>query len=682
MIFLLDIDEVKFTSKPKAENFKQLRERQKGRNAKYVTLDDLATAVSNGQTIVPVDLNGGVSDVDWKKQQLFMVDIDNKEKIITPKEALKKCLQLNVPPCLIYYSFSNTKEIPKYRMCFCCDTEITQEEDRQLIQDTLISMFSTADQACKNSSRIFFGSFKGCVCHKKEITFSIESIRKIAESKTINTNVEFEQRQIVDSNSQKEARNQELKELIARYPIENYFKDNSKGEYNPKTGFVNPCPICGHNDDFHIDTKKNIFKCFGENGGLGGNILTWLTKVEHLSLKDAIYKLKYELLEMPKPNTVSECSHTIFDYTQISTEEEYTTKYRALDKLYKFYNGITNGISTPPIKTGFNLLDNSLDGGIRPEQLIIIGAISSLGKTTFVLQAADFIAKSGQDVLIFSLEMSENELMSKSISRQTFTSCGINENDLSLAKTSLGITSGDRWKNYSKAEKEHINKAVKEYTQSAKHIYINVGCGNITVDYIRKQVENQIHLTNRKPIVIVDYLQILAPHSDRISDKQATDYNVTSLKRIARDFKLPVIAISSFNRTSYTSTAKMSAFKESGSIEYSSDILITLTLKNATDEEKTTKEKAVSNDIRTPRNIELTILKNRSGRTGDVIPYLFYAAFNTFVESNDSLTLKEITSSGSINSNIPLEDAKILQNENNEIYYADPDFDIDIDIED
>ena len=72
--------------------------------------------------------------------------------------------------------------------------------------------------------------------------------------------------------------------------------------------------------------------------------------------------------------------------------------------------------NTPPTSTGFPRLDEVLSGGMR-EGLTVIGAISSLGKTTMAQQIADNVAQSGQDVLFISLEMARTELMSKSISR-------------------------------------------------------------------------------------------------------------------------------------------------------------------------------------------------------------------------------------------------------------------------
>ena len=127
---------------------------------------------------------------------------------------------------------------------------------------------------------------------------------------------------------------------------------------------------------------------------------------------------------------------------------------------------------------------------------------------------------------------------------------------------------------------------------------------------------------------MIDYVQILRPIDQRMSDKQAVDYNVMELKRISRDFKIPIIGISSLNRMSYTQAISMTSFKESGAIEYSSDVLIGLQLAGAG-------EQGFDVDIakrRDPRLIELVVLKNRNGSTGVKIGYTFIAKFNIFDE--------------------------------------------------
>ena len=98
------------------------------------------------------------------------------------------------------------------------------------------------------------------------------------------------------------------------------------------------------------------------------------------------------------------------------------------------------------------------------------------------------------------------------------------------------------------------------------------------------------------------------------------------LKRISRDFDTPVICISSFNRANYRERVSMEALKESGAVEYTSDVIIGLQLEGAgvkgfdVDKAKAT----------TPRKVEAVILKNRNGRTGETVPFEYDPRFNLF----------------------------------------------------
>ena len=296
--------------------------------------------------------------------------------------------------------------------------------------------------------------------------------------------------------------------------------------------------------------------------------------------------------------------------------------------LQSFINGIADSVDTPYIPTGFKKLDSVLDGGLY-EGLYIVGAISSLGKTTIITQIADQIARAGTDVLIFSLEMARAEIMAKSISRHTLQSVLATGGDIRNAKTARGITTGKRYIDYSQTERDLINNAIMEYSQYAQNIYISEGVGDIGAEQIRETVQKHILYTGKTPVVIIDYLQILAPYSERATDKQNTDKAVMELKRISRDYKTPVIGISSFNRANYKEAVTMEAFKESGAIEYSSDILIGLQLKGAGKKDFDANE-AKRKD---PREIELVILKNRNGRTGDSLSFNFYPLFNYFEET-------------------------------------------------
>lgn len=322
---------------------------------------------------------------------------------------------------------------------------------------------------------------------------------------------------------------------------------------------------------------------------------------------------------------VEEAEH-IQDEAEQAQREAYLNTSTA-HYLQSFIDGIADSVNTPYIPTGFKKLDAVLDGGLY-EGLYIVGAISSLGKTTLITQIADQIAQAGQDVLIFSLEMARAEIMAKSISRHTLQQVLTSGGDIRNAKTTRGITTGKRYENYNKTERDLINGAIVAYSQYAEHIYISEGIGDIGAEQIRETVKQHILFTGNTPVVIIDYLQILAPYSERATDKQNTDKAVMELKRISRDYKTPVIGISSFNRANYREAVTMEAFKESGAIEYSSDVLIGLQLEGAGKKEFDANEAKK----KSPREIELVILKNRNGSTGDKLGYRYYPLFNYFEE--------------------------------------------------
>ena len=310
------------------------------------------------------------------------------------------------------------------------------------------------------------------------------------------------------------------------------------------------------------------------------------------------------------------------------TQQKEYLKTSSANYLQEFINGISENVNTPYIPTGFDKLDNILDGGLY-EGLYILGAISSLGKTTLALQIADQIASFGKDVLIFSLEMARSELMAKSISRLTMLDTIKNNGSINHAKTTRGITTGSRYNFYSSTEKELINRAVKTYGEYAEKIYIHEGIGNIGVEQIRKTVKNHFLFTGHKPVVFIDYVQILAPIDVRATDKQNIDKSVIELKRLSRDYKIPIVGISSFNRASYSLAVTMEAFKESGSLEYGSDVLIGLQFKSAGIKNFNVNEAKQKN----PREIELVILKNRNGTVGKNLSFEYYPLFNFFRET-------------------------------------------------
>lgn len=279
------------------------------------------------------------------------------------------------------------------------------------------------------------------------------------------------------------------------------------------------------------------------------------------------------------------------------------------------------------IHTGFKVFDKVLDGGLY-EGVYLIGAMPSLGKTTFVMQMADCIASQKQDILVFALEMSKFDLMARSISRMTSHEAQ-REGCPGKWKTMRQVSDIRKYKNFDHEDKKIIALAENKYMEGVgDHLYIFDGVGAIGVRDIRHAVEEHIRITGRVPFIVIDYIQILAPFDVRMTDKQNVDRNTLELMQIVQDFKTVLIGISSFSRTNYNTKVSMASFKESGALEYGADVMVGLQFEGAGSEDFDSTEAK----RQTPRKVEAVVLKNRGGVTGETMLYDYYPQINLFLD--------------------------------------------------
>lgn len=281
-------------------------------------------------------------------------------------------------------------------------------------------------------------------------------------------------------------------------------------------------------------------------------------------------------------------------------------------------------------KTGFANLDREA-GGLY-SGLYIVAAISSLGKTSFSLQLADQLAENGQDVIFFSLEQSRLELVSKSIARRTVTKDSGGKLNFKNAVTSLAIRKG-----------RIPQQAAEEYKAAVNdRISIIEGNFNCNISFIGDYVRQYIQRNKKRPVVFIDYLQILQPADDtkKQSTKETIDTTITELKRMSRELDLTVFAISSVNRANYLTPIDFESLKESGSIEFSCDVLWGLQLQCLNNDpifEKEGKIKEKRDIVKqakaaNPRKIELCCLKNRYGIANYSCYFNYYPANDLFTE--------------------------------------------------
>ncbi|HZK42416.1 MAG TPA: DnaB-like helicase C-terminal domain-containing protein [Clostridia bacterium] len=318
-------------------------------------------------------------------------------------------------------------------------------------------------------------------------------------------------------------------------------------------------------------------------------------------------------------------------------EKEYRAAFSAAGHMQAFEDMVKASGEREELSTGWKGLDLHMDGGLNPE-LIILGAITGLGKTTLAIQMADQIAMQGKDVLYFSLEMGRHELIARSISRETITIGIENGYPKKYWKSSRGISKGKRYQNYDEVENELIGRAKERYRGYAQHIFYHEGLRDTAVDDIQTAVDEHERITGKPPAaVFVDYLQILKPPSKLLArnptTKDITDDAIWTLKAISRSKGIPVIAVSSLSRENYKGKQKkinLAHFKESGAIEYSSDVLLALDF-TRTEEDDFNLKKAFE---REPREIDLGFLKNRNGPRLEPIQFYYHSTFNLFQDED------------------------------------------------
>ncbi len=302
-------------------------------------------------------------------------------------------------------------------------------------------------------------------------------------------------------------------------------------------------------------------------------------------------------------------------------------------------NSKENKVKITRMKTGFDQVDNMLGGGLTPG-LTVLGAASGLGKSTFLLQLAENVSGNGTPVLYFSLEMSSTMIAAKAINRQLFIQ---NKKKTNRKFGAMDLTNPEIV--FSATTWESIERSRRKAEEKSKNLYVldmeSLSEEECTAKGIYGIVKSFInnHEGEKKPLVIVDYLQILKSDPlDNRGDRQSVENCIRWMTKIHLEFKVSVLLISSLSRTSYKQKVQQDSFKETGGIEYSSDVLLGLSFCNAPSD-KPNPKKNFSIDAekaKVPREVELSFLKQRYGICGvdSVVKLNYYAKYDYFEETN------------------------------------------------
>lgn len=255
------------------------------------------------------------------------------------------------------------------------------------------------------------------------------------------------------------------------------------------------------------------------------------------------------------------------------------------------------------LDTGFEVI-NDYTLGLQDEELYIIAGRPSMGKSAFALNLATNVTKANPEahVAIFSLEMGVEQLVGRMLS---------SEARVMSQRIKMGNLSTAEWEQLSLAS-----------TKLSKLNILFDDSGTVKVTDLRQKCR-KLAQEGRLDLVVIDYLQLLSASRPNPNRVQEVSEISRTLKEIARELKIPVIALSQLSRNVENRTDKrpiMADLRESGSIEQDADVIMFLY-----------RDDYYNQESQYPDQVDVIIAKNRSGATSNEgIPLLFKKAYSSF----------------------------------------------------
>ena len=295
----------------------------------------------------------------------------------------------------------------------------------------------------------------------------------------------------------------------------------------------------------------------------------------------------------------------LFDLSKQKGDKDFETLVELIPKVLEKMNEasqIKGGLIG--LTSGFKQLDRFTQG-FQKQDLIIIAARPSTGKTSLALNLAYNMAKVGKKVAFFSLEMGGEPLTQRLLSMESV---------ISSEKLRSGQLSDPEW--------DKVLETAKEI--NTPNIIFNTN-SFLTIAELQNKCR-KLKSENKLDCVMIDYLQLMHAGRDDYNGKNNYSKNIStrqeevaeisrSLKGLAKDLDIPVIALAQVNRAAEkNATSQLSDIKESGQIEQDADLVIMIEKHKYEGPEGSPEQSA--NDDNASDTIKLNILKHRNGRTG------------------------------------------------------------------
>jgi len=323
----------------------------------------------------------------------------------------------------------------------------------------------------------------------------------------------------------------------------------------------------------------------------------YIKLLQDKSLRRSLIQLGYEIINssyitnIPLENILNDLEIQLFNLINKTQSHDILTSADLFSKVFLMIKEKSLKPSLAGITSGFYDLD-TITQGFQKSDLIIIAGRPSMGKTAFCLNIAINIIKTNSiPILFFSLEMSKEQLIYRVLSNQT----QINN---------MRLRAGNIHKN----EWSKLNSVIKSFS----HLPFFIDdTPNLSISEIRSKVKKIIFEEADIGLIIIDYLQLMQNYKSQMDNRVQELSQITrSLKIIAREFKVPIIALSQLSRNvenRYNKRPILSDLRESGSIEQDADLVLMLY-----------RDSYYNSSNYISDNAELIIAKHRNGPIGTV----------------------------------------------------------------
>lgn len=336
--------------------------------------------------------------------------------------------------------------------------------------------------------------------------------------------------------------------------------------------------------------------------------------------------------------------------------QEFKKEHSIEKEITCFNKNDISRVMVPHVATGISELDALLGGGLTAG-VIMLGGHSGMGKSTLALQIAENISAQNVPVFYYSLEMSKIAITAKALSRQIYKQTG----------GEMSITSGEllhrgNVEGFSNEMWEEINKAREAVRERCQNLLIIEDRKNNAISGLKIYKDVTQYAKKGNAVVFVDYLQFLSAELEQaeasrmgmMDPRNAIDMNIRYLRQLASEMNIPVVVINSLNRSSYGKSIGASAFKESGTIEYTADVVLSMQFGVFSDngELKNGERIADQEKSKMPRIVDLIALKQRYGRSGERAKVRFhYYSENDFFRAIANYTPISVSNSITKNDN-------------------------------